>query len=67
MFFFTCHTVFRLSDLQQLTQQPAGYIKDILLQIADYNTAPPHKAMWELKPEYRNYSVKKGLKNEDDK
>ena len=50
---------FSLQDLQQLTQQPSGYVKELLQEIAVYNTAPPHKNMWELKPEYRNYNVNK--------
>lgn len=28
------------------------------MEIAQYNTVPPHKSMWELKPEYRNYGDK---------
>lgn len=32
-----------------------GFVKEILTEIAVYNTMPPHKSMWELKPEYRNY------------
>uniref|UniRef100_A0A158PE28 General transcription factor IIF subunit 2 n=1 Tax=Angiostrongylus costaricensis TaxID=334426 RepID=A0A158PE28_ANGCS len=53
---FEKHQYYRLQDLQQLTQQPAGYVKELLTEIAVYNTAPPHKSMWELKPEYRNYA-----------
>lgn len=56
---FEKHQYYRLSDLQQLTQNPANYVKEILQEIAVYNTAPPHKSMWELKPEYRNYTVNK--------
>ncbi|CAI4222779.1 unnamed protein product [Auanema sp. JU1783] len=52
---FEKHQYYRLQDLQQLTQQPAGYVKEILQEIAVYNAAPPHKSMWELKPEYRSY------------
>uniref|UniRef100_A0A914RJQ8 General transcription factor IIF subunit 2 n=1 Tax=Parascaris equorum TaxID=6256 RepID=A0A914RJQ8_PAREQ len=37
-----------------------GFVKEILTEIAMYNTTPPHKSMWELKPEYRSYgNVKK--------
>ncbi len=32
-----------------------GFVKEILVEIANYNTAPPHKSMWELKSEYRHY------------
>ncbi|CAJ0591447.1 unnamed protein product [Cylicocyclus nassatus] len=56
---FEKHQYYRLQDLQQLTQQPAGYVKELLTEIAVYNTAPPHKSMWELKPEYRDYAVQK--------
>ncbi|VDN50581.1 unnamed protein product [Dracunculus medinensis] len=56
---FEKHQYYRLIDLQKLTNQPPGYVKEILIEIAVYNTMPPHKSMWELKPEYRNYSQKK--------
>lgn len=49
--------VCRLVDLQKVTNQPANFIKEILLDIAIYNTSFPHKSMWELKPEYRNYKA----------
>uniref|UniRef100_A0A914WIH6 General transcription factor IIF subunit 2 n=1 Tax=Plectus sambesii TaxID=2011161 RepID=A0A914WIH6_9BILA len=52
---FEKHQYYRLIDLQKLTNQPPGYIKEILNEIATYNTAPPHKSMWELKSEYRHY------------
>jgi transcription initiation factor TFIIF subunit beta len=52
---FEKHQYYRLSDLQAITQQPQGYLREILTDIATYNTSPPHKSMWELKPEYRNY------------
>ncbi|CAB3396606.1 unnamed protein product [Caenorhabditis bovis] len=54
---FEKHQYYRLHDLQQLTKQPINYVKEILQEIAVYNTAPPHKNMWELKPEYRNYQI----------
>ncbi|KAL3989815.1 Transcription initiation factor IIF beta subunit family protein [Acanthocheilonema viteae] len=52
---FEKHQYYRLIDLQKLTNQPPGFVKEILTEIATYNTMPPHKSMWELKPEYRNY------------
>ncbi|VDM96856.1 unnamed protein product [Thelazia callipaeda] len=52
---FEKHQYYRLIDLQKLTNQPPGYVKEILTEIAIYNTVPPHKSMWELKPEYRSY------------
>ncbi|PAV85882.1 hypothetical protein WR25_09133 [Diploscapter pachys] len=54
---FEKHQYYRLQDLQMLTNQPANYVKEILQMIAVYNSAPPHKSMWELKPEYRNYTL----------
>uniref|UniRef100_A0A0N5AZ69 General transcription factor IIF subunit 2 n=1 Tax=Syphacia muris TaxID=451379 RepID=A0A0N5AZ69_9BILA len=55
---FEKHQYYRLVDLQKLTNQPPGYVKEILMEIAQYNTVPPHKSMWELKPEYRSYGNK---------
>lgn len=52
---FEKHQYYRLHDLHTITQQPQNYLREILTDIAIYNTAPPHKSMWELKPEYRNY------------
>ncbi|CAD6186605.1 unnamed protein product [Caenorhabditis auriculariae] len=60
---FEKHQYYRLQDLQQLTQQPASYVKELLQEIAVYNTSPPHKSMWELKPEYRNYSINPSSSN----
>ncbi|CAI2352494.1 unnamed protein product [Caenorhabditis sp. 36 PRJEB53466] len=54
---FEKHSFYRLQDLQQLLQQPVSYVKDVLQEIAVYNTAPPHKSLWCLKPEYCNYKV----------
>uniref|UniRef100_A0A915DH58 General transcription factor IIF subunit 2 n=2 Tax=Ditylenchus dipsaci TaxID=166011 RepID=A0A915DH58_9BILA len=54
---FEKHQYYKLVDLQNLTKQPTGFLKEILMDIANYNTAPPHKSMWELKPEYRNYDA----------
>uniref|UniRef100_A0A914XZ56 General transcription factor IIF subunit 2 n=1 Tax=Panagrolaimus superbus TaxID=310955 RepID=A0A914XZ56_9BILA len=57
---FEKHQYYRLSDLQTLIQQPQGYLREILNDIAIYNTSPPHKSMWELKPEYRAYRATTG-------
>uniref|UniRef100_A0A1I7T6B1 General transcription factor IIF subunit 2 n=1 Tax=Caenorhabditis tropicalis TaxID=1561998 RepID=A0A1I7T6B1_9PELO len=54
---FEKHSFYRLQDLQQLLQQPVSYVKEVLQEIAVYNTAPPHKSLWCLKPEYCNYKV----------
>lgn len=56
---FEKHQYYRLIDLQKLTNQPPGFVKEILTEIAIYNTMPPHKSMWELKPEYRSYRTDK--------
>ncbi|GMR60115.1 hypothetical protein PMAYCL1PPCAC_30310, partial [Pristionchus mayeri] len=53
---FEQHEYYRLQDMQQKFNQPASYVKEILQEIAVYNSQPPHKTMWNLKPEYRNYS-----------
>lgn len=55
---FEKHQYYRLVDLQKLTNQPPGYVKEILMEIGQYNAVPPHKSMWELKPEYRSYGNK---------
>ena len=34
---------------------PQQYLKEFLNEMCVYNTKPPHKFMWELKPEYRHY------------
>uniref|UniRef100_A0A7E4VRZ2 General transcription factor IIF subunit 2 n=1 Tax=Panagrellus redivivus TaxID=6233 RepID=A0A7E4VRZ2_PANRE len=52
---FEKHQYYKLVDLQAITKQPQNFIREILTDIAVYNTAPPHKSMWELKQEYRNY------------
>ena len=56
---FEKHQYYRLQDLQQLLNQPASYVKEILGEIAVYNAQPPHKSMWSLKPEYTSYAPKK--------
>ncbi|CDW57264.1 general transcription factor IIF subunit 2 [Trichuris trichiura] len=52
---FEKHQYYRLVDLAKITQQPPNYLKDVLCDIAQYNTMPPHRYTWELKPEYRHY------------
>ncbi|KAK0411117.1 hypothetical protein QR680_005491 [Steinernema hermaphroditum] len=63
---FQNHQYYRLADLQKLTNQPPNYLKEILIEIANYNTAPPHRSMWELKPEYRNYKCDQNDEDDDD-
>ncbi|VDN09720.1 unnamed protein product [Dibothriocephalus latus] len=48
---FERHQYYAVKDLMLLTKQPM-----LLKEIATFNTKPPHKHMWELKPEYRHYS-----------
>lgn len=36
------------------TQQPSAYLKEILTDIAIYNTRGPYKGLYELKAEYKN-------------
>lgn len=52
---FEKHQYYKLTDLARVTSQPPSYLKEILQEIAAYNTMPPHKYTWELKPEYRHY------------
>uniref|UniRef100_A0A5S6R4K1 General transcription factor IIF subunit 2 n=1 Tax=Trichuris muris TaxID=70415 RepID=A0A5S6R4K1_TRIMR len=52
---FEKHQYYRLVDLAKITQQPPNFLKDVLCDIAQYNTMPPHRYTWELKPEYRHY------------
>ena len=49
---FEKHQYYLLKDLEKLTKQPVGYLREILKEIGIRN---PHKNMWELKPEYRHY------------
>ncbi|KAL7071541.1 hypothetical protein ACQ4LE_009599 [Meloidogyne hapla] len=53
---FEKHQFYRQIDLQKLTNQPAGMVRDVLNDIGLYHDSAPHKSMWELKPEYRNYN-----------
>ncbi|KAE9552111.1 hypothetical protein FO519_004691 [Halicephalobus sp. NKZ332] len=50
---FEKHEFYRAVDLAKVTGQPVNYVKDILTNIGVYNTAPPHKNLWCLKPEYK--------------
>ncbi|KAL1226453.1 General transcription factor IIF subunit [Trichinella spiralis] len=47
---------YKLVDLVRMTQQPPNFLKDVLSEIACYNTQHPNRYTWELKPEYRLYS-----------
>ncbi|KRX94010.1 TFIIH basal transcription factor complex helicase XPD subunit, partial [Trichinella pseudospiralis] len=44
---------YKLVDLVRMTQQPPNFLKEVLSEIACYNTQHPNRYTWELKPEYR--------------
>lgn len=52
---FEKHQYYNLKDLVKLTNQPVGYLKEVLKEVCSYCVKNPHKNMWELKPEYRHY------------
>ena len=54
---FEKHQYYYLKDLEKITNQPIGYLKDILREIAVFNVKNPYKNMWELKPEFRHYKA----------
>ncbi|KAL5476220.1 hypothetical protein EMCRGX_G026136 [Ephydatia muelleri] len=56
---FQQHQYYNFKDLVVKTKQPPTYLKEILREVATYNTKQPHKNMWELKPEYRHYKKTK--------
>lgn len=53
---FEKHQYYRQTDLQKITNQPASIVREVLNDIGLYHDSAPHKAMWALKPEYRNYN-----------
>jgi len=52
---FEKHQFYNIKDLAQETRQPMAYLKEILNEVCVYSVKPPHRNMWELKPEYRHY------------
>lgn len=54
---FEKHQYYNIKDLVKITNQPIGYLKEILKEVCDYNMKNPHKNMWELKKEYRHYKT----------
>ena len=50
---------YSLKDLQDITKQPVQFLKEVLKEIAVYNSKQSSKNMWELKPEYRYYDGEK--------
>ena len=68
---FEKHQYYNIKDLIRETRQPVQYLKEILNEICVYSMKPPHRNMWELKPEYRHYQAPeedetKKKKNESD-
>merc|ERR1711913_280154 len=51
---FEKHQFYNIKDLAQETRQPMA-LKQILKEVCNYSVKPPHRNMWELKPEYRHY------------
>jgi len=56
---FEKHQYYSLKDLQDITKQPVQFLKEVLKEIAVYNSKQSSKNMWELKPEYRYYDGEK--------
>ena len=54
---FEKHQFYNTKDLAQETRQPMAYLKEILKEVCNYSVKPPHRNMWELKPEYRHYNA----------
>lgn len=52
---FENHQYYYLKDLEKITKQPVSYLKDILREIAIFNSKMPHKNQWELKAQFRHY------------
>ncbi|OXA46469.1 general transcription factor IIF subunit 2 [Folsomia candida] len=52
---FEKHQYYNVKDLVKITNQPIGYLKEVLKEVCNYCVKNPHKNMWELKPEYRHY------------
>jgi len=52
---FEKHQFYNIKDLAMETRQPMAYLKQVLKEVCDYCVKPPHRNMWELKPEYRHY------------
>jgi transcription initiation factor TFIIF subunit beta len=52
---FEKHQYYNINDLQKITRQPMGFLKEVVTEICNYNLKHPYKRMWELKPEYRHY------------
>lgn len=64
---FEKHQYYNIKDLVSITNQPIGYVKEILKEICDYSVKNPHKNTWYLKPEFRHYNEDKKEKKSDAK
>jgi transcription initiation factor TFIIF subunit beta len=64
---FEKHQYYNIRDLQTITNQPIGYLKEILKDICEYSVKNPHKNTWHLKPEYRHYSEEKKEQKKEEK
>uniref|UniRef100_A0AC35TI71 General transcription factor IIF subunit 2 n=1 Tax=Rhabditophanes sp. KR3021 TaxID=114890 RepID=A0AC35TI71_9BILA len=51
---FEQHQYFYQKDLAKKLDQPGNFVGEVLNEIGIFNSQPPHKGMWELKPEYRS-------------
>jgi len=54
---FEKHQYYSLKDLQDITKQPVQFLKEVLKEIAVYNSKQSSRNMWELKPENRYYDA----------
>ena len=43
----------KFAELQKHTDQPAAWLKEVLLSIGLVNKSGPYHGLWELKREYR--------------
>uniref|UniRef100_T1IKY7 General transcription factor IIF subunit 2 n=1 Tax=Strigamia maritima TaxID=126957 RepID=T1IKY7_STRMM len=62
---FEKHQYYSIKDLVRVTLQPMAYLKLILKEFCNYNIKNPHKNMWQLKPEYGQYSKKQKKPNKN--
>jgi len=51
---FEKSTYFDLKTLEDETDQPTLYLKEVLNELCIYNKRGPHKGMYEIKPEFKN-------------
>jgi len=61
---FEKHQFYNIKDLAQETRQPMAYLKQILKEVCNYSVKPPHRNMWELKPEFRHYKPEEDEKKQ---